>query len=226
MDIDFARGSGESPGLGITGTPFVNSLRQNLTGKSVSSYAVNYAADVAQTSAGPGATDMTRHVVSVAASCPNTTFLLGGYSQGASVTDISIGIPTARPSPPPGYAHRADGTTPGDTRRSIRDAGAGRAPTRQTGRPRIPPAPLRPSLAPPGTARLRRTRSHSRPPAAHAAPRAFRRRHSPGATSWRRGAISRRCAVNTDGKPSPRTRVRPPLGSNTGTFGEHPWGRC
>ncbi|MCK9902356.1 cutinase family protein [Frankia sp. Cpl3] len=94
MDIVFARGSGEAPGLGITGTPFVNSLRQNLTGKSVSSYAVNYAADVAQTSAGPGATDMTRHVVSVAASCPNTKFVLGGYSQGGSVTDISIGIPT------------------------------------------------------------------------------------------------------------------------------------
>ncbi|OHV35755.1 cutinase [Parafrankia colletiae] len=94
VDIVFARGSGEAPGLGITGTPFVNSLRQNLTGKSVSSYAVNYAADVAQTSAGPGATDMTRHVVSVAASCPNTKFVLGGYSQGGSVTDISIGIPT------------------------------------------------------------------------------------------------------------------------------------
>ncbi|EFC81230.1 cutinase family protein [Parafrankia sp. EUN1f] len=94
VDIVFARGSGELAGLGITGTPFVNSLKTNLTGKSVSSYAVNYAADLAQTSAGPGATDMTRHVKSVAASCPNTKFVLGGYSQGASVTDISIGIPT------------------------------------------------------------------------------------------------------------------------------------
>ncbi|WP_066065679.1 cutinase family protein [Frankia sp. EI5c] len=94
VDVVFARGSGELPGLGITGTPFVNSLKQNLSGKSVSSYAVNYAADVAQLSAGAGATDMTRHVRSVAASCPNTKFVLGGYSQGASVTDISIGIPT------------------------------------------------------------------------------------------------------------------------------------
>ncbi|MEX5632559.1 cutinase family protein [Parafrankia sp. FMc2] len=94
VDIVFARGTGESPGLGITGTPFVNSLRQNLGGATVSSYAVTYAASTNQTSAGPGATDMTRHVVSVAASCPDTTFVLGGYSQGASVTDISIGIPT------------------------------------------------------------------------------------------------------------------------------------
>ncbi|KAE9263410.1 hypothetical protein PF008_g32371, partial [Phytophthora fragariae] len=37
-------------------------------------------------SAGPGATDMTNHVVSVAKECPNTVFVLGGYSQGASVT--------------------------------------------------------------------------------------------------------------------------------------------
>ncbi|WP_241834990.1 cutinase family protein [Pseudofrankia asymbiotica] len=94
MEVVFARGSGELPGLGITGGPFVSSLKANLTGKTVNSYAVNYAADIAQTSAGPGATDMTNHVTSVAAECPNTKFVLGGYSQGASVTDIAIGIPT------------------------------------------------------------------------------------------------------------------------------------
>jgi cutinase len=60
----------------------------------VDAYAVNYAADVAQTSAGPGATDMTQHVESVSASCPTTKFVLGGYSQGASVVDIAIGIST------------------------------------------------------------------------------------------------------------------------------------
>ncbi|SQE00345.1 Cutinase [Parafrankia sp. Ea1.12] len=94
VEVVFARGSGELPGLGITGGPFVNAVKQNLPGKTVASYAVNYAADYAQTSAGPGATDMTRHVKATAAACPNTKFVLGGYSQGASVTDISIGIPT------------------------------------------------------------------------------------------------------------------------------------
>jgi cutinase len=94
VDVAFARGSGEAPGLGIVGTPFTQSLKNDLPGRSVSVYAVNYAADLAQTSAGPGATDLSNHVKSVAAACPNTVFVIGGYSQGASVTDISIGIPT------------------------------------------------------------------------------------------------------------------------------------
>jgi cutinase len=94
VDVVFARGSGELPGLGITGSPFVSALTSDLAGTSVSSYAVNYGAALDQSTAGAGATDLTNHVTSVAASCPNTRFVLGGYSQGASVTDIALGIPT------------------------------------------------------------------------------------------------------------------------------------
>jgi cutinase len=37
---------------------------------------------------------MTRHVVAAAKECSGTRFVLGGYSQGASVTDIALGIRT------------------------------------------------------------------------------------------------------------------------------------
>ncbi|KAK1943324.1 putative cutinase cut3 [Phytophthora citrophthora] len=94
VHVVFARGSTELPGLGICGEPFVSSLTSNLNGFSVSSYAVDYEASATQLSAGPGATDMTNHVVVVANQCPSTVFVMGGYSQGASVTDIAIGIDT------------------------------------------------------------------------------------------------------------------------------------
>ncbi|TQS43552.1 cutinase family protein [Cryptosporangium phraense] len=95
VQVVFARGSTEAPGLGIVGRPLVSAIQQQLRGLTVDSYAVDYAADIAQTSAGPGATDMSNHIEEVAAACPNTSFVIGGYSQGASVTDIAIGIPTS-----------------------------------------------------------------------------------------------------------------------------------
>jgi cutinase len=94
VNVVFARGTGEPSGLGEVGAPFVRTLIAHLPGKTVTSYAVNYAADELQTSAGPGATNMSDHIISMAAQCPGTTFVIGGYSQGASVTDIAIGIPT------------------------------------------------------------------------------------------------------------------------------------
>ncbi|MFE6487962.1 cutinase family protein [Streptomyces sp. NPDC057757] len=94
VEVVFARGSGEAPGLGITGAPLVRNIKSGLPGKTVASHAVDYAANFSQTSAGPGATEMTNHVRSTAANCPNTSFVLGGYSQGASVTDIALGIRT------------------------------------------------------------------------------------------------------------------------------------
>lgn len=95
VHIAFARGSGEMNGFGICGTPFVSGLTSKLANMSVSSYAVDYLALVSQTSAGPGASVLTNHVKAVAQQCPNTVFVLGGYSQGASVTDIAIGITTS-----------------------------------------------------------------------------------------------------------------------------------
>ena len=101
VDIVFARGTGEPQGLGIVGGPFVSSLTSALGGRTVSSYAVNYAANSSQSSAGPGATDMSNHISSVAAACPGTRFVIGGYSQGATVTSIAVGIRTGTSSGTP-----------------------------------------------------------------------------------------------------------------------------
>ncbi|WP_369806807.1 MULTISPECIES: cutinase family protein [Amycolatopsis] len=54
LEIVFARGSGEVPGLGITGTPLVSDVKSALPSASVSSYAVDYAASYDQTSAAIG----------------------------------------------------------------------------------------------------------------------------------------------------------------------------
>ncbi|MDJ0394835.1 cutinase family protein [Rhodococcus sp. G-MC3] len=94
VDVSFARGTGELPGFGITGGPFVNRLTSELSGRSVSTYAVNYAADYSQLSAGPGSRDLVDHISSVAAACPGTQFVIGGYSQGATVISNAVGLRT------------------------------------------------------------------------------------------------------------------------------------
>ena len=94
VDVSFARGTGELPGLGITGTPFVSSVKAQLSDRSVSTYAVNYAADFTQASAGPGSRDLVAHLQAVAASCPSTKFVIGGYSQGATVVTNAVGLRT------------------------------------------------------------------------------------------------------------------------------------
>ncbi|GIE28376.1 cutinase [Actinoplanes italicus] len=95
VQLVFARGTGEPQGLGIVGRPLAQALASELPDQSVSSFAVVYAAASNQRSAGPGATNMSQHIAEVAADCPQTRFVIGGYSQGASVTDIAIGIRNA-----------------------------------------------------------------------------------------------------------------------------------
>lgn len=92
VELVFARGTGEPQGLGIVGRPLERALAAALPQERVGSFAVVYAAAGNQSSAGPGATNMSRHITEVAASCPDTRFVIGGYSQGASVTDIAMGI--------------------------------------------------------------------------------------------------------------------------------------
>jgi hypothetical protein len=93
LDVVAARGTFEPGTLGlIVGDPVFSALQQKITGKTLSSYAVNYPADLSLTSAAQGNSDAVNHVNAQAAACPNQRFILVGYSQGANVIDNSIGI--------------------------------------------------------------------------------------------------------------------------------------
>jgi cutinase len=90
VEVVFARGRTEPPGAGQIGNAFIDALRSK-TNKSVGAYAVNYPADIEVIE---GANDMSRHIQYMAANCPNTRLVLGGYSLGAAVADIVLGAST------------------------------------------------------------------------------------------------------------------------------------
>jgi cutinase-like protein len=85
VDVVFARGTGEPPGVGPTGQAFVDALRARVGDKSMDVYPVNYPASNEWSTGIDGIKDAGAHVVSEAASCPQTKMVLGGYSQGAAV---------------------------------------------------------------------------------------------------------------------------------------------
>jgi cutinase len=89
VEVTFARGTAEPPGVGGVGQAFVDSLRSQVGGRSLGVYSVNYpATEDWPPSASAGASDANAHVQSMAANCPNTKLVLGGYSQGALVIDL------------------------------------------------------------------------------------------------------------------------------------------
>ena len=90
VEVIFARGTTEPPGVGGIGQVFVDAVRAKSGGRSVGVYPVDYPAsrDFA-TSTPAGAENASAHIQSVAASCPGTRMVLGGYSQGAGVIDLA-----------------------------------------------------------------------------------------------------------------------------------------
>jgi cutinase len=94
--VVFARGTTEPPGVGGIGQAFVDSLQTQLGPKSMWTYAVNYPASTDFPTAAAGVIDASARVREMAAKCPSTKLVLGGYSQGAAV----IGYVTAAEIPP------------------------------------------------------------------------------------------------------------------------------
>jgi cutinase len=85
VEVVFARGTNEAPGVGLTGQAFVDALTARLPGKTVDAYGVNYPASLNFGQAVDGVADASNKIESIASSCPNTKIVLGGYSQGAAV---------------------------------------------------------------------------------------------------------------------------------------------
>jgi cutinase len=85
VEAVFARGTTEAPGVGGIGQAFVDSLQSKVGPKSFRVYAVDYPATTDFPTAVDGIRDAGDHVESMAATCPKTKMVLGGYSQGAAV---------------------------------------------------------------------------------------------------------------------------------------------
>jgi len=96
VEVAFARGTGQPPGVGNVGQAFIDSLGSQISGRSLGVYPVNYPATQAfAASAQNGADDLVAHVQDMVGRCPNTRLVLGGFSQGAGVVDL------ATPAMPP-----------------------------------------------------------------------------------------------------------------------------
>jgi cutinase len=93
IEVVFARGTTEAPGLGRVGGAFVDSLRGKVGGRSVGAYAVNYPATYDFLAAADGANDASGHIQYMMGACPDTRLVLGGYSQGAAVIDVIGAVP-------------------------------------------------------------------------------------------------------------------------------------
>lgn len=126
VELVFARGTGEAPGVGGVGQSYVDALRAQLGARTLNVYPVNYAAsddfnnrEAFASTVIDGVRDAGNHVQATAANCPNTDIVLGGYSQGAMVagfvtaTEAPLGVPaSAAPAPlPAAVADRVSAVT-------------------------------------------------------------------------------------------------------------------
>ena len=95
IEIVFARGTDEPAGLGVVGKALVDALRPMVKNQSIGTYAVKYPASWDFLQVAAGANDASKRIQSIAATCPDSKIVLGGYSQGAAVMDVVTTSPVA-----------------------------------------------------------------------------------------------------------------------------------
>ncbi|SBS77990.1 putative cutinase cut3 [uncultured Mycobacterium sp.] len=93
VEVIFARGTGEPPGIGRVGQAFADALAPQLGGRTMDTYGVNYPASLNFLAAASGADDAAARIADMGARCPQTLLVLGGFSQGAAAVSMLAGVP-------------------------------------------------------------------------------------------------------------------------------------
>jgi cutinase len=93
VELVFARGTAEPPGLGRVGDALLAALQPTLGSRSVQAYGVNYPASYNFLTTSDGANDARDHIAWMADQCPATRLVLGGFSQGAAAVSMLAGVP-------------------------------------------------------------------------------------------------------------------------------------
>ena len=115
VEVVFARGTSEAPGVGGVGQAFVDSLRSRVAPKTLGVYAVQYPASLDFPKAVDGINDAAAHIQATAATCPNTDIVVGGFSQGAAVA----GFVTSDVVPPGAVDSGVTGPMPPEVARHV-----------------------------------------------------------------------------------------------------------
>ncbi|TLH74525.1 cutinase family protein [Mycolicibacterium cosmeticum] len=124
VEVIFARGRNEQPGVGRLGQAFVDALRARVPDKEIGVYGVNYPAD---TQIAQGANDISNHVQYMAGACPDTRLIVGGYSLGAASAAVALsatggGFGFKNPLPPGMDPHIAAVVLVGNVTRRMGDS--------------------------------------------------------------------------------------------------------
>ena len=107
VEIVFARGTSEAPGVGGVGQGFVDAVRAQAGPRTVGVYAVNYPAgsnfndrELFAASVIDGIRDAGNRLQTMSVDCPNTKMVLGGFSQGAVVSGFATSdtVPSSVPT--------------------------------------------------------------------------------------------------------------------------------
>lgn len=93
VEVVFARGTGEPPGVGRVGQSFIDALIPLLGGRTVGAFAVNYPASINFLTTAVGAGDAAGQIANMVGQCPYSRLVLGGFSQGAAVVSMLAGVP-------------------------------------------------------------------------------------------------------------------------------------